>query len=292
MLNKVFLNDKEVIDLFYEMLGYCLIGHCKYQKAFFFYGEGSNGKSTVLDMIKAFLGEDNLSFMGIDEVTQQFAKVELENVIANIGDDVNDTPIKQAGTLKKMITGNGIRVEAKGERGYRLNPTAKHIYTGNKIPRSFDKTNGFYRRWCFIPFVASFSPDDVDFDPMIDEKVTTQESLSYLLNKAIEGAKRLIKNGKFTSPECVTETLNSYIVDNSTTLLWVSEDNITQDMVLETPAFELYSKFVDRCKLNGIQGSNIPSSKSFYREIAKYFELDTKLKQRGDGKRYFVVKLD
>ena len=51
LLNRVFCGDREVIDLFEEMLGYGLMRHAKFAKIFLFCGSGSNGKSTVLDLI-------------------------------------------------------------------------------------------------------------------------------------------------------------------------------------------------------------------------------------------------
>ena len=291
-LNKVFLNDTQVISLFYEMLGYCLMDHCKYQKAFFFYGGGSNGKSTIIEMIKAFIGELNYSSMGLDQITDKFSTAELENKKANIGDDVNNTILRDTGTIKKLISGDSVMVQRKGERPYTLTPTAKHIFTGNDIPISFDKSNGFYRRWCFIPFLATFNPNDDDFDPMIEEKITTPEALSYILNRALKGARRLIRHNKFTTPQCVVETLKNYVKDNSSTLTWIDEENIELDVVLNVPAFELYSRFTDWCKLSGIQAKNMTGKKTFYKELSKYYELENTLRQRTDGKRYFVLKID
>lgn len=43
-----------------------------------------------------------------------------------------------------------------------------------------------------IPFNAKFSPSDEDYDPLISEKIVTSEVLSYVLNRALIGAKRLI----------------------------------------------------------------------------------------------------
>jgi putative DNA primase/helicase len=65
MLNRVFCGDRDVINLFEEMLGAVLLKHNKYQKAFLFYGAGSNGKSTILDLIKTFLGASNYSTIAL-----------------------------------------------------------------------------------------------------------------------------------------------------------------------------------------------------------------------------------
>ena len=159
MLNRVFLGDREVINLFEEMLGAVLLKHNRYQKAFLFCGKGSNGKSTILDLIKTFLGSTNYSTLSLEEVTGRFNRVLLEHKSANIGDDIDNVTIKDTGTLKKMIAGNSIMVESKGDMGYTADLYATHIYSANEIPRSFDKTDGFYRRWLIIPFNAKFSAD-------------------------------------------------------------------------------------------------------------------------------------
>lgn len=291
MLNRVFLADREVINLFEEMLGATLLKHNKYQKAFLFYGGGSNGKSTILDLIKTFLGARNYAAIALEKVTDRFNTVELENKLANIGDDVDNVALKDTGTLKKLFSGNSIMVERKGERPYTIEPYATHIYSCNTIPRSFDKSDGFYRRWILIPFDARFTADDEDYDPLIGEKITTDEALSYLLNLAIRGAKRLITRGKFTEPARVKSALNKYKTDNSTVLTYIDDQELTELYVLDKPKDILYSEFVDWCKVSGIKTSNITGKKGFYKELIDKFGFEEKAIQKGDGKRYFIEKL-
>ena len=218
MLNRVFLGDREVINLFEEMVGYCLIKSARYQKAFILVGSGSNGKSTILDLLEEFLGPRNYSSLPLEKVTDRFNMAELEHRLANIGDDIDNVTIRDSGTLKKMISGESITVERKGERPFKLSPYATHIYSANAIPRSFYKSDGFYRRWLLVPFNAKFTSEDPDYDPLIFDKITTDAALSYLLNIGLRGASRLIKRGRFTEPQTVKEALEHYKTDNSTTL--------------------------------------------------------------------------
>lgn len=291
MLNRVFLGDREVINLFEEMLGAVLLKHNRYQKAFLFCGRGSNGKSTVLDLIKTFLGSENYATLSLEEVTGRFNKILLEHKHANIGDDIDNVTIKDTGTLKKMIAGNSITVEDKGEKGYSAELFATHIYSANEIPRSFDKTDGFYRRWIIIPFNAKFSVYDEDYDPMIEDKITTSAALSYLLNIAIRGAQRLIKRGYFTEPQTVKEALEAYKADNSTVLSWIEDKDLDEDYFLDKPRDALYSEFSDWCKLSGIKTANVTGKKTFFKEVVQKFDFEEKPKQKTDGKRYFIVKI-
>lgn len=292
MLTRVFCADQEVRLLFEEMLGATLLKHARYQKAFLFYGSGSNGKSTILDLIKTFLGRRNYSAIALEKVTDRFNTAELENKLANIGDDVDNTTIKDTGTLKKLFSGNAIMVERKGERPYTIEPYATHIYSCNSIPRSFDKSEGFYRRWLLIPFNARFSSTDDDYDPMIEDKITTPEALSYLLNIGIRGAQRLMNHGKFTEPQSVKDALEAYKADNSTTLSWIDDVGLEMDYFLENPRDKLYSEFADWCKVSGIKSTMVTGKKTFFKEVAQKFDFEDKPQQKHDGKRYFVVKID
>lgn len=292
MLNRVFLGDREVINLFEEMIGACLLKHNRYQKAFMLYGGGSNGKSTILNLVKKFLGFRNYASISLEKVTDRFNVAELENKLANVGDDIDNVTIKDTGTLKKLFAGNSIQVERKGERPFTIEPYATHIYSANNIPRSFDKSDGFYRRWLFIPFNARFSADDPDYDPLIEDKITTETALSYLLNIGIRGAERLIKRGHFTEPESVREALEAYKADNSTTLSWIEDKDLDMDYFLSKPTDTLYSEFVDWCKVSGIKSNNITGKKTFYKEVVGKFDFEEKPRQRNGGKRYFVIKID
>lgn len=291
MLNRVFLGDRAVINLFEEMVGYTLLKHARYQKAFMLYGSGSNGKSTILNLIKTFLGSSNYSSLALEKVTDRFNVAELENMLANIGEDIDNVTMKDTGTLKKIFAGNSLQVEKKGERPYKISPYATHIYACNNIPRSFDKSDGFYRRWIFIPFNAKFSSTDPDYDPLIEDKITTDNALSYLLNIGIRGANRLMKRGKFTEPETVKDALEAYKADNSNTLSWIEDKGLEEDYFLDNSTDKLYSDFTDWCKLSGIKSNNITGKKTFYKEVISKYDFEDKPKQKADGKRYFILKI-
>ena len=294
MLNRVFCGDREVLNLFEEMLGSILIKHNRFQKAFLFYGGGSNGKSTILDLIKQFLGTPNYSALALEKVTDRFNTAELENKLANIGDDIDNVGIKDTGTLKKLFSGGTVTVERKGEKPYTLESYATHIYSCNTIPRSFDKTEGFYRRWLIIPFNARFTVNDDDYDPMIIDKITTDEALSYLLNLALKGAKRLLKLGRFTEPQSVKDALEAYKADNSTVISWIDDLELTEDYLLDKPRDVLYSEFADWCKISGVRQNNITGKKAFNKEIINKFDFEDKPKQirdNGTPKRYFMQKI-
>ena len=127
---------------------------------------------------------------------------------------------------------------------------------------------------------------------MIADKIQTPEALSYLLNLGIRGAQRLIKRGKFTEPQAVIEALEAYKADNSTTLSFIDDTELTLDYVLDNPRDKIYSEFCDWCKQSGIKSNMVTGKKTFFREIIQKYDLEEKPQQKRDGKRYFVVRID
>lgn len=290
-LNRVFMGDQEIISLFEEMVGACLVKKTMYGKAFILYGSGSNGKSTILGMLKNFIGGRNYSAIPLEKLSEKFAVAELENKIANIGDDIDNALIKDSGTLKRIFDGNSTQVERKGERPFLLEPYATHIFSANAIPHSYDKSDGFYRRWCIVPFNAKFEPNSPDYDPMLIDKVTTDEAASYMLNIGLRGVQRLLKTGAFTEPNVVSDMLKRYRIDNSTVLSWITENELENDLdyFLGTQDKEIYNAYIDWCKNNGITKPS--TAQSFYKDVAKHFDFEEKRKQKHGGKRYFVMKI-
>ena len=294
MLNKVFKHDREVIDLFEEMVGYILIKNARFRKGFLLYGSGSNGKSTVLNLLKKFIGEENLSTVELKKLSDPFLTAELEHKLANIGDDIDPKEITDTGTIKKLFTGESMTVQRKYQDPFILKNYAKMIFSCNQLPRILDKSQGMYSRLMLIPFTATFSADDEDFDPFIEDKVTTDEALSYLLNIGLRGLRRLLHNNKFTEPKVVKDALEEYKKDNSNVLTWIEDEGIDTDYLLSDFTDKLFSEFKDWCVRSEIK--HTPSIRTFHKDIEDAYNFERKrVRNEQTGKRYkwqFIVKLD
>ena len=292
MLDRVMCNDKSLRAIFEEMMGLVIIKNCAMQVLFFLHSDGSNGKSTVLDMLKQFVGKANYTDMDIKEMTEGYNLAMLENKLANIGDDVDYSTLTNTGKIKKAVAGNSMMVREIYESPHSMQSYATHIYSCNRLPRSMDKSYGYFRRYVLIPFNAVFGKNDPDYDPMISYRISTDEAMSYLFNLAIMGAERVIKNGRLTQSDASDKLLESYITDNSTTLTWVTEECINEDYLLDTPRDEIYDTFVDWCKQSSVRFGNIPGKKTFFSELIKKYKFASQPKQKTGGKRYFVQDIN
>lgn len=265
MIRNVTENKKELITLIEEMLGYFLIGDCRYQKAFILLGQGSNGKSKFLDMITNWIGKDNRSTLALEDLSEKFRTAELLGKIANVGDDSGGNILKNTAVFKKLVTGEGVTVERKNQHPFTLNNTSKMIFSVNSLPPSVDKSNGFFRRIIIIPFNAVFNSKNPDFDPLIINKVSTEEAKSYLFNLALKGFKRLIENDAFTIPNEVEEVVSKYEVDNNSVLQWIE---LNSDNIENRTMNEVYTDYCMYCNKNNQIAYQL---RKFNTEIMKRF---------------------
>ena len=223
LLDNVSCKNASIRTLLEEMLGYILIGDCRFQKSFILLGEGANGKSVFLDMIVNWLGSENCSSLALEDLSDRFRPSQLVGKMVNIGDDSGADLLKNTAIFKKLVTGDPITLEFKHGQPFSYCNRAKMIFSANNLPPSSDKSNGFMRRMTIIPFNAKFLPTDDDYDPLISQKVCTEEAKSYLLNIAINAAKRLIKNKQFTIPDEVKQEIDKYEIANNNVLSYINE---------------------------------------------------------------------
>ena len=231
VLDKLACHDPDVRALLEEAVGYCFYRRNELRKSFILTGDKKNGKSTYLAMVKELLGDDNTSALDLNELGDRFSGASLFGKLANIGDDIGDEFIPNPALFKKIVSGDRIKGENKGQKEFFFNPYCKLLFSANNIPRIKDKSGAVIDRLVIIPFDAKFSSNDKDFDPYIKYKLITEESLEYLILLGLRGLKRVLQNRGFTTSSKVTASLVEYQENNNPILLFFKEidetDNIT-----------------------------------------------------------------
>lgn len=277
-MSRVCCGDKEVESLIYEMIGYCLIPTSKFQKSFILFGDGSNGKSTLLDVIISLLGDYNVSSLSFKEINHNFKLAEITDKLANIGDDISDEYITDSSIFKKLVTGEEITVEKKHEQPYKIRNTATIIFATNNLPNMQDKSNGMVRRLCIIPFNAVISKDQPDFDPFIIDKLTTDEAKSYILNKALLGLERVFVNQGFTIPKIVDEVMEDYYREVNNVIRYL--DYIDDEKLIGKISKDAYNDYAFWC---ANQNESAYKLRRFNTEIRKRTSLKlVQKKKNGD----------
>ena len=283
IINNLAVNDKEVVTLLYEMIGYCLYRGMPFQKVFILVGNGANGKSTLLNMITKLLGEENVSHVDLKEIAgNRFGKSELYGKLANIADDCSSSYLEDTSVMKRITGESYISIEFKNQNSFSSKINTKMILSYNTIPRMNDTTDGLTRRLVIIPLNAVFKKGNPNYDPFISEKLKKIENLEYVLYKSIKAINRVLLEKEFTVPKQIVEATDEYIRENNPVANFLYEMYEDED-ISQIPCNELYTAFDVWRKENKFRGEM--SITRFGKEMKK---LGYDRKQKSNGKRYYV----
>lgn len=252
------------------------------QVCFILTGEGSNGKSTILNCIKKLIGKQNYTSLDLREMEDTFKPSELYGKLANIGDDISAKYIESASVFKKCVTGESFLVQRKYAQPFELESYATQIFCANELPQVNDKSDGFGRRIVLVPFNATFKKTDVDYDPFIEDKLMTEESMNYLLKLAIDGLTRVIVNKGFTKSQSGETEKAEYMKLNNNVLEWMETDPSIEHQSVS----DVYMAYQVWTAQNGC---NYVKKINFSREIKKRYNLVSKTKTV-DGKSIRVYE--
>lgn len=282
MFDRLSCNDKSIRALLCEAVGYCFYRRNELRKAFILTGEKQNGKSTYLSLITNLLGRENVTSLDLSELGQRFKPAELFGKLANVGDDIGDDFISNPAIFKKVVSGDPVNVERKGENPFDLKNYSKFLFSANNIPRIKDKSGAVISRLVIIPFNARFTKDDPDYDPYIKYKLRTESAMEYLINLGLEGLKRVLTNYAFTESESVVNAIAEYEESNNPILIFFKE--IDRGDIINKSTRDLYSRYRLFCAENNF---NPMSNVEFSKAVKKRFDVEIKDKKIS-GKKYRV----
>ena len=267
-----------------EMFGWCLWRKYSHQVAFMLVGEGSNGKSTLLAVLRFLLGNQNVTSISLQDICgDRFASADLYQKFANIAGETRTKKLEETEIFKSLTDGlSFIRVQRKFGQPFEFGNYAKLIFAMNEVPPTKDRTNAFYRRWVIIFFIVKFGDNGLPKDNEMIEKITTPDELSGILNWSIEGLQRLNKQGGFSEKMSDEETENCYerLSNSIGTFLTehIEETDNDEDCIAKD---YLCSDLLYYCEKNRLPK---PTSKKLAQEIKTHFENVVSV-QRKVGKK-------
>lgn len=287
-ITKLACGDKDVENLLYEALSYSLLRRNELRKSFFLLGDKRNGKSTYLDLLGNMLGDENVSNLDLSDIASEFKTAEITGKLANIGDDISDEFMQNTSVFKKVVSGEPLTVNRKFQKPIRMASRAKFYFSANSLPRigRGKDTAAIIDRIVIIPFKATFSKSDPDFDPFIKYKLRDEAVMEALIVKCIDHLKDVLANEAFTYCECVETEIKDFEQTNNP--ITVFFEDLEEVDYLNNPTDVVYKKYTGFCYTNNLTPvSNIEFSK----QIRKTFGLEVK-QRRINGKRCrFYIKI-
>lgn len=255
-LERVTEHRVELMESILDVMAYCLWPSYDDHTFTFLVGEGSNGKSTVIDVISAILGEKNYAALNIHQLTRnRFYPAELEGKLANIceessGDDLDS---EQLNILKNLSAGGQMMAERKNKQGYLFRNKAKLIFSANKVPKFHETNEAIKRRLVVIPFDNTIRPEERD--PRVKEKLVSEAPLilPMLIKRIQENIK--LNGGKFVisrESQIHTQAQKNFLLANNPIKEWAEEMLETTTSLHDfVQVNECYSSYREWCERNG-----------------------------------------
>ncbi len=249
-LKQVLETDKEILVI-QEWLGYCLLNDVRFSKALLLYGDGENGKSVLLNVIKHFLGQKNVTSISLQYLeSNPFAPARLFGKSANIFADLPKRALSQTSVFKMAVAGDALSGEKKGKDSFEFIPSLKLMFSCNEPPRTPDRTRGFFRRWIILDFKQHFSEGDPRRDENLFEKLRTNEEMEGILLFALDGLYRLIEQKGFTEHMTMAEVEDFWLRHSDSVAAFIL-DMIEKDSLQDAPKTLIFDTYQKYCVIKG-----------------------------------------
>lgn len=246
-INSVLPDSKDRM-LVQELTGYLFSVYTQAKKFFVLIGPTNSGKSTFLNSIQKIITENYLAHIPMQNLSDRFNKAELFGKLANIVNELPDTPITDVGFLKSLVGQDPIQGERKGRDPFNFTSKTKHVFACNNLPSNYgDSTDAFYKKLIIIPFNNQI-PDN-EIDPLLPKKLEKE----YIFAWGIEGLKRLIRNDfKFTENSATKEIIDAHKIASNPILYFVKEECIVGNYY-HIGSNYLYREYQEFCRNHGLK---------------------------------------
>ena len=288
LLDDVFLHDKdkdEKIMRLQEYVGVSMAGEApKYQKCLIATGEGSNGKSTVFDIIMSLFPKGTITSIPPQAWSEEYQRALLANSLVNYVPDMSDGKIFASSEVKPIITGDPVTARSPYKEPFAFRPMCSQLFVTNSLPSITDFSFGYRRRFDIIEFNRDFSAEkEIQRTKESIEKGCAGEKEGITV-WALRGLQRLVSRGSYTVPASQVDSMNKWVSESDT----VAEFMLTQTTKSElhtTQSKDVYGAYKTYCKENSIRPKAHPIFGKMIRQLG--FKVKTV-----SGKAQVWVKLN
>jgi P4 family phage/plasmid primase-like protien len=165
------------------------------------FGRGDNGKTKLMHTVMQLLGPALVHAQRVEDLDKsRFAMGSLCGKLLFVDDDVRAGARLPDGILKTISEAKEVTGELKFGPVFNFTVRAVPVLLCNNIPCLADLAYGMRRRLMVIPFDRIFTEIDKDSD--LFDRIVANE-LAGVLNRALDGYRRLVVRGTFKLPTAV-----------------------------------------------------------------------------------------
>lgn len=258
-ITEVFSGDMDLVEYVMRTFGYAAMGNPTQDVMFIPFGNGSNGKSTILGMIRKAFGmyarsAESSSFVSDSGAANAGgAREDLVRLRASrfvyVNEPDENSELRE-GTVKSMTGGD--EITARGvyaKKSVEITPTWVVYLPTNHKPIVKGSDNGIWRRLKLIPFERDFDGDKtIVKDPQRADKLMAE--LPGILNAIIKSALLYQRDG-LVEPTSVRAARDSYRTQMDLLAEWL-EDCCEQGDGLQEESNKLWLSWEQFAKNRGI----------------------------------------
>lgn len=213
---------EDLVPVAIELAGYLVTPDNRLQTAVMLLGEGANGKSVFLELLRRLIGPQNVSNVALQHLDEhRFAAAELEGKLANIFADLDARALQSSGIFKSITGNDPIMAERKNRDPFHFTPYARLLFSANEPPGTPDSTDAFFRRWLILPFERRF--DGNNADRSLIDKLSTPQELSGLLNLGLAALPELRARGAFRTAKSAQAAADRFRVDSDSVAGFIAD---------------------------------------------------------------------
>lgn len=250
--------EEQQLALLQEIAGAIILGLMpRHQKAVLFFDPfGRAGKGTLERIITRLVPPSFTSAVSPFKWDSEYYLASLAGSRLNTVGELSDSKPIPAAPFKTVTGGDLLTGRHPTHRPFTFKNEAAHLFMSNHLIATNDHSEAFFTRWLIIEFPNSRLKTGAPIDPGLAERII-QHELPGIALWALEGAKRLMKNGKF-SPSIAHDRLMEKWRRITNSL----EEFIHEDCELGSEFKERRSKFYESYKSWCIENGRRPFSKS------------------------------
>ncbi|EJM98574.1 phage/plasmid primase, P4 family [Herbaspirillum sp. YR522] len=264
-LHSIWSGDVDTVEkhqFIQQWMGYMLTANISQQCMLILKGEGSNGKSVLMDIARHIVGEENTTSAMLHRLNHPDVRATLEKKLLNQSPDLPKLRHVADGEFKAIVGGDSIEASAKYKPSSKFKPYVKLMTATNSMPHSADTTEGYFRRIIVLTFNRQFSASERD--PKLLDKL--KEETPGIISWAVAGARALQALGRFSIPPSSDQEVRAYRTELSPARGFAEECLVPSQGLSGIKAQELFSAYSSWCRSHHFSAGN---SISFGRELSR-----------------------
>jgi P4 family phage/plasmid primase-like protien len=239
-----------------EFFGGALFGlSTRYQKCLVGTGGGSNGKSTLLEVVNGVFPKGSITGVSLKSLMgsrEEYYMANLRGSALNVLYELPNRAISDTSILKSLIPGDRVSARDPAGKPFVFKPHAGHCLLANELPAVNDTTSGFWRKVIVLEFNRNYETDP---NRIVDlaSKILEADRIG-ILTRLARGALRLLHQGEYTNISSSKGALSAWATESDGITRFLEERLVRlepSEKAFHISGAELYASYSAWAVANG-----------------------------------------